>query len=549
MAANKKKEQPISLRFLFIFTAFIIAFFVYAATPNDIKKIKQSKTFEEMLEYTNDTVSNKKVVEETTSNSFQKAPEVIQTTQQQTYYYQTVPSYEKKRKINYKDDSTFLELLDALRKQPAMSTTSAEVIVKEILKYKGFPEHSINVVIEDENAKQKTQGSYVAAYFNISSGNLHVNKEVLYKTSIEQTIAIIAHELDHFEKNAQICKSMGTDSYAKLLIDNKTLGLNVSFWDNAQKYADISNFDAKHYQDALVRYLSQGSIDLTSSYSDLYRLAEHIRNPMELSAYEVSDFIFDYYGVENDDGPLKKLVDKFNTLDWTIHNLVAKDSLLRDERIAFFDYFFIQAILSTYPQYKDKYNNCLESGNMTEFWLAFEKDHESFYNKNMQLDEKTYNSIFNLIVKTDAIAKQGINNDIICSALKFKINTLLANIVFPNAIKFIKEAANDYLSFIQQNNIYSPKDELNTILTLICIENNITTKNQEEISLYYIKLPKEIESLYGIKGKNRRYHFIYKNEAFQNLLKEKKAENTNITDQQLLSDLLNSKKLNDRNKY
>ena len=54
-------------------------------------------------------------------------------------------------------------------------------------------------------------------------------------------------------------------------------------------------------------------------------------------------------------------------------------------------------------------------------------------------------SIFDLIVKTDAIAKQGIKNDIICAALKFKTNTLLANIVFPNAIKFIKEAANDYL--------------------------------------------------------------------------------------------------------
>lgn len=549
MAANKKKEQPISLRFLFIFTAFIIAFFVYATTPNDIKKIKQTKTFEEMLEYSNDSISNKIIEEEKIETSI--------IPKQQTYYqsnqtvYTPLQNYvtEKKKRINYKDDADFLELLDNLRKQPSMSTTSAEVIVKEILKYKGFPEYCVNVVIEDENTKQKTQGSYVAAYFNISSGDLHVNKEVLYKTSIEQTVAIIAHELDHFEKNAQICKSMGTDAYAKLLTDNKTLGLNVAFWDNAQKYADISNFDAKQYKDALTRYLSQGSIDLTSSYSDLYRLAEHIRNPMELSAYEVSDFIFDYYGVPNEEGPLKKLVEKFNSLDWTIHNLIAKDSLLKDERIAFFDYFFIQAILSTYPQYKDKYNNCIESGNMTEFWLAFEKDHESFYNKNMQLDEKTYNSIFNLIIKTETIAKQGINNNIVCSALKFKTNTLLANIVFPNAIKFIKEAANDYLSFIKQNNIYSPKDELNTILTLICIENNITTKNQEEISLYYIKLPKEIESLYGIKGKNRRYHFIYKNEAFQNLLKEKKAENTNITDQQLLSDLLNNKKLNDRNKY
>lgn len=549
MADNKKKEQPISLRFLFIFTAFIIVFFVYATTPNDMKKIKQTKTFEEMLEYTNDSISNKTIEENAIEKNVVLPKEISYQKQETTYAPQQKYTVEKKKRINYKDDSDFLELLDNLKKQPAMSTSSAEVIVKEILKYKGFPEYCVNVVIDDENTKQKTQGSYVAAYFNISTGNLHVNKEVLYQTSIEQTIAIIAHELDHFEKNAQICKSMGTAAYAKLLTDNKTLGLNVSFWDNAQKYADISNFNATQYKDALVRYLSQGSIDLTSSYSDLYRLSEHIRNPMELSAYEVSDFIFDYYGVPNEEGPLKKLVEKFNSLDWTIYNLIAKDSLLKDERIAFFDYFFIQAILSTYPQYKEKYNNCLESGNMTEFWLAFEKDHESFYNKNMQLDEKTYNSIFNLIIKTESIAKQGINNNIICSALKFKTNTLLANIVFPNAIKFIKEAANDYLKFINQNNIFSPKDELNMILTLICIENNITTKNQEEISLYYLNLPTEIESLYGIKGKNRRYHFIYKNEAFQNLLKEKKLQNPDITDQQLLLSLLKDKKLNDRNKY
>ena len=549
MADNKKKEQPISLRFLFIFTAFIIVFFVYATTPNDMKKIKQTKTFEEMLEYTNDSISNKTIEENAIEKNVVLPKEISYQKQETTYAPQQKYTVEKEKRINYKDDSDFLELLDNLKKQPAMSTSSAEVIVKEILKYKGFPEYCVNVVIDDENTKQKTQGSYVAAYFNISTGNLHVNKEVLYQTSIEQTIAIIAHELDHFEKNAQICKSMGTAAYAKLLTDNKTLGLNVSFWDNAQKYADISNFNATQYKDALVRYLSQGSIDLTSSYSDLYRLSEHIRNPMELSAYEVSDFIFDYYGVPNEEGPLKKLVEKFNSLDWTIYNLIAKDSLLKDERIAFFDYFFIQAILSTYPQYKEKYNNCLESGNMTEFWLAFEKDHESFYNKNMQLDEKTYNSIFNLIIKTESIAKQGINNNIICSALKFKMNTLLANIVFPNAIKFIKEAANDYLKFINQNNIFSPKDELNMILTLICIENNITTKNQEEISLYYLNLPTEIESLYGIKGKNRRYHFIYKNEAFQNLLKEKKLQNPDITDQQLLLSLLKDKKLNDRNKY
>ena len=49
----QKKEQPISLKFLFFITVFIIVILVYATTPNDIKKIQKTKTFEEMLEYTN----------------------------------------------------------------------------------------------------------------------------------------------------------------------------------------------------------------------------------------------------------------------------------------------------------------------------------------------------------------------------------------------------------------------------------------------------------------------------------------------------------------
>ena len=551
MAEKKKKEQPISIRFVLALIAFVIVFLVYVTTPNEMKKIKESRTFEEMLEYTNPTSHSKTTAEENIIKTQQAEDstykEIDNNIENRKYQIQNQQIPAQKRKVDYKSDENFKALLDELRQLPAMSSSSAEIIVKEILKYKGFSEYSINVVIEEENTQQKTQGSYVAAYFNISSGNLHINKEVMYQVGIEQTIAIIAHELDHFEKNAQICKALGTAEYSKLLTENKMLGLNVAFWENAQKYADITNFDAKFYKDAIVRYLTQGSIDLTSSYSDLYRLSEHMRNPLELSAYEVSDFIFDYYNVENEEGPMKKMVSKFNSLDWTIHNLIAGDSLLKDERIALFDYFFIQAIISVYPQYRDEYQKCLDSGNMTDFWLAFEKDHESFYNKNMQLDEKTYQSIMTLLDRTELLAKQGINNDIICNMLKFKANTLLANIVFPNAIKFIKEAANDYLSFTKKNNISNAKDELKMILTLICIENNLTTENKDkDITLYYLTFPKEIEYLYEIRTKNRRYHFIYRNAEFQNLLKEGKSNNPTLTDQQLLTNLLNENRLNDR---
>ena len=121
MADNKKKEQPISLRFLFIFTAFIIVFFVYATTPNDMKKIKQTKTFEEMLEYTNDSISNKTIEENAIEkNAIEKnvvlPKEISYQKQETTYAPQQKYTVEKKKRINYKDDSDFLELLDNLKK-------------------------------------------------------------------------------------------------------------------------------------------------------------------------------------------------------------------------------------------------------------------------------------------------------------------------------------------------------------------------------------------------------------------------------------------------
>ena len=49
----RKKDQPISLTFVILSVAFIIGVLVYVTSPNEIKEIQKSKTFEEMLEYSN----------------------------------------------------------------------------------------------------------------------------------------------------------------------------------------------------------------------------------------------------------------------------------------------------------------------------------------------------------------------------------------------------------------------------------------------------------------------------------------------------------------
>lgn len=550
MAQNK--EQPISLKFLFFFTVFIIVILVYATTPNEIKQIKKSKTFEEMLEYTN--TKQNSTTDINSPNIDYKKEEVKSAPIKNQNYISTVKNnYISNIQPAQNTMQEYYDLLDRMQKYPAKSINSAENIVKDILRFKGYPEYTIRVISDEASSmKQKTQGSYVAATFNISSGVMHINKVPLYALNIEEIIAIIAHELDHFDKIAQICKYMGMAEFQKLLNDNNMQGVNYEFWNKAQKYADINGFRGDYYKDALIRYINQGSIDLVSSYSDLYRLSEHVRNPLELSAYEVSDFIFEYYNLPNEEGPLRKLISKFNGLDWTIYNLINQNEIIQNERIAFFDYYFMNAIISEFPKYREVYNDCIvnKNGDMTSFWLAFEKDNESFYNKTMQLDEKTYKNIMQLLEKTNELAKGGINQEIICTALKLKVNTLLLNIVFPNAIKYIKSAAYNYLRYIKQNNITNSKDELQMILVLLCIENDLyTNKNSEIPSLYYINLPKELERLYSITNKNRKFHFIYKNKEFENILKEKKAQDASITDQKLLSELLYSTRLNDRIKH
>ncbi len=550
----QKKPQPISLKFLVLSVTFIIAFLVYATTPNEIKQIKKSQTFEEKLEYRNknyeshtaaESIYNRLSAEEDANtrrirrenNQQQKH---IQT-QKQPFQTQ-VKKVEKKVETDYTKDKAFFALLDELKKYSPKSMSSAEGIVRKILRYKGYPDYVINIVSEEQtNLKQKTQGSYVAAYFNIQTGQMHLNKTPLYQLNIEEVVAIIAHEIDHFDKVAKICKSMGTAEFVKMLDENKMGDVNYNFWERAQSKANIDDFDAKYYKDALMRYINQGQIDLASSYSDLYRLSEHMRNPLEISAYGVSDFIFNYYNLPNNEGPIRKMVKKFNSLDWAIYNLTSKNEILKDERIALFDYFFMQAIVKNNKNYQNIYYDCIQNknGNMSEFWLDFERNHKSFYNKNEQMDEKTYDVIMSLLNETEKLANLGITNEEICDALKYKVNTLYANLVFPNAIKYMTNAANDYISFINRNKISRPEDELQMILLLICIENKLFKNSPEEIkNLYYIQIPELLTTYYPIKNKNQKFNFIYQNEAFKNILKKKKNENPSYTEQKLLSELL-----------
>lgn len=336
---------------------------------------------------------------------------------------------------------------------------------------------------------------------------------------------------------------MGADSFEAKLKENNLKDFNFIFWEKASERANIKNFDSPKYERALIRYINQNTIDLVSSYSDFYRLSEHIRNPLEISAYEVSDYILNYYGKPSADGPAYKLVEKFNEVDWTIYNNIKSNSIIENQRIAFFDYFFMKAIAKSHQKYQQSLDYCINNadGDLTTFWLNFERDNMSFYDKNAKIDLSTYETMYNLLNTTNEYAKEKPDAIAVSEALKYKINTLLSNIVYPNALKNIRSAVRAYLLNMRRNKISAPEDELHYILLLLCMENNLYRSNEnEEISLFYLNVPKEISDIFYIKDRKHLLRYIYANSEFKKQLNSQQG----VTEQSLLTSLLNKNRLN-----
>ncbi len=539
---EKRKEQPISLKFLlFLFIGFIVIV-SYISIPNDMKKIETNKTYEEMLEY---RPNNENVYQENLSSSdnTQKVTQNISNPQLETTITpEQIFNNTQNKIINYKTDSKFKELLDDLTMYPPHSIPTATIIANKLLEYKGYSADTLNVTAATSFSQGKTPGSYTAAYFNIATGDLIVNSELIYKYNNQYLTAIIAHELDHFEKIAQICKSMGVNNFIEFMNKNNVHIQNKDFWERAILKTDITDFNEKYYKEALERYVNQNKTDLISTYTDFNIIAEHIRNPLEISAYEVSDFILNYYNLPKDESPLRNLVLKFNSVDWEIYNLASKNTILNDERIAIFDYLLSKAIIISNSKYLDIYRNCINNagGDLTQFWLAFKNDNISFYGKSMQIDTSTYNNFMNILDTIYQLSQSGLSANNYAESLRDKAFTLKENLIYDGAFENLKKTVEDYLNFTNQNNITDPKAELKMILLLINIEN---IENQKNNSLYYIKVPILLTNLYPQKSKGNRFNFIYQNPEFKNIFNTQKTTNPNITEQKLLLSLLEKNKI------
>ncbi len=537
---NNQKDKPISLVFVVSIVLVFIAALYYISLPSDRKNILKSKTFEEQLEY--GKISENKVKPEYSY----KVPEQQDVVKQskEPEIPQKIVSPEIKI---FSDEENMNALLDELAEYPSNSLHFVEVIVNKILEYTGYPSGMVRVLSNDINkGKSKIQGSYMTAYFDIPSGNIYVDSSSLYSLDKKLLIAILCHELDHFDKMAKIAKSMGAAEFTALLESKNIAGVNREFWNRAARCTDINDFDSQYYLEALQRLISKHELELTSSYSDFYKLSENMRNPLELSAYGVSDYIEKYYKINKTAGAMRQLTEKFNEVDWAVYDFVSSNPILKTERIALFDYFFMKAVVDKFPELQNVLNDCIstKNGDLTLFWLAYEKKLPEFYIRGRQLDGNSFNIIMGLLSKTGEYAKQGANAVEIANALKYKSNTIISNIVYPNAIKNIKMTSEDYLKFTKEQDISSPEDELNYILTLICIENELYTSNEgKSVVISQIKMPEVLTELYPPVKRRNKYYFIYDNPAFKKEYEKEKSQNEYLTQESFLKSLINGHRL------
>ena len=532
---SKKDNQRISIKFVLFLIISITGIIIYCLQPTKENQIKDL-SYEELLEKSHRTVSRTTYI-----------PEQVQTVQNNTNQIQSneiinnITEESERKPTNYKQDENFNKLLEELKLYPSKSSSSAKIVTERLLKYLGYNGYEIKVNINNLSDKsKKPEGIVVAGNFNIKTGQLNLNQELLTKLDITELTAIIAHELDHFDKIAKICKSMGTENFFKFTKDNNFEITNKDFWIKSSQKADITDFDNTLYQDALKRFIKQNQLETTSIYADLYAISEAVRNPLEISAYELSDYILMYYNIKPQESFTQKLANQFNKVDWEIYNITQRENQLTNDRIAIFDYVLMKAIIQNNKKYSNIVNNCInKNGDLTPFREEFKNDNKGIFDKNTPGTEESYKNIISILNEMENILGKGLSNQDKAEALKLYIYTLKSNMEYNNSFTQLTNSIKDYLTYTKENKIENPKDTLKMYLILICLENKLNKDtNKEKIKLYYLKIPQLLEDSSLNNKKSKKYKFIYENSEFIKELNKSKQSDTNITEQKLLNEML-----------
>lgn len=538
---RKEKQEPISMKFIF-FIVFMISLTIYYVFHDDKTEniTQKEQTYEEMLEYHDGELYSHLDKEDNTQKEQNKRKRV-QRRERNTNLQSSTLTVKDNSQID-KTEEKYKRLLDTLKDYPHQSSYYVNVIVNQLLMFKGYPQDIIKVSATNLNqSRAKVQGSYLVANFDFKSGQLYIEESILNQLSSTTLVAVLAHELDHFDKLASLCRYIGVEQFENILNKNGILNVDTTFWRMASAFGKTKDFNGEHYKEALERFVSQNKLQDIGAYSAFYKLAENLRNPLEISAYKESDYVYNHYGITVQEGPTQQLVKKFNDIDWAIYSKIAYDTMLKTERVSVFDYYYSKAILEQMPDLANVYATCLtiREGDLTQFWTAYKNKLNSFYKNNGQLNATDYATIMTLLNSTKTKIKNDLTKEDIALILKNKINTAKDEAYTEDNISDLKNTIVNYLKHTKKNNIVDEKQNLISSIILICIENKLYKKNKgEELSLYYLNMPEVLMQINDIKNKKQKLLFLYNNPSF------KTSKPSYQTDQEYLIELINKYRLN-----
>lgn len=154
--------------------------------------------------------------------------------------------------------------------------------------------------------------------FDYATCELGLSESMLAFASKEGKIALIRHELDHFDKGMKVYRSVGKEKYLEALrvrFGNSEMKLREDVLDLMSKDANIENFDAIPYLESWLHPKTvqvKGPKDINALRNTLFYATE----PFETSAYDIqkkilqalkqNDLVYpDVYGK-----PLQNVLDK-----------------------------------------------------------------------------------------------------------------------------------------------------------------------------------------------------------------------------------------------
>lgn len=186
--------------------------------------------------------------------------------------------------------------------------------------------------------------------FDYCSGRIYINEQKAQLINMEEKIALLRHELDHFDRGAQIVKSKGVDELESALRKyfKSNIHVDKNFWEQAKINANTDSFDAEKY---LRLWKNPPAINPHIDYRTNFGQAKFMQlqcmGELEASAYSKERAVLKAFGVNSTVAP-DVYITQFNR----ILDLMKKQKLSETESVNIFNNLYNISRLMKHPDRK-----------------------------------------------------------------------------------------------------------------------------------------------------------------------------------------------------